>query len=78
MTRQARCLINWRWWGAELLIDTLPDYLAGKITPEKQEDALVTMAPMMKKEDGLLDFSKSAKALEAWVRGHGTVAGSLF
>ena len=64
--------------GAELLIDTLPDYLAGKITPEKQDDALVTMAPMMKKEDGLLDFSKPAEALEAWVRGMAPWPGAYF
>ena len=64
--------------GAELLIDTLSDYLAGKITPEKQDDALVTMAPMIKKEDGLLDFSKPAEALEAWVRGMAPWPGAYF
>lgn len=54
--------------GAELLEEKLNDYLDGKLTPLKQNDELATYAPMLKKEDGLLNFSQSAVALERRVR----------
>jgi len=54
--------------GAELLKEKLNDYLNGKLTPLKQNDALATYAPMLKKEDGLLHFNQSAVALERRVR----------
>lgn len=54
--------------GAELLKEKLNDYLDGKLTPLKQNDELATYAPMLKKEDGLLNFSQSAVALERRVR----------
>jgi len=56
--------------GADLLIQTLPDYLAGKITPEVQNEDLVTYAPQMKKEDGLIDWSDSAQAIDRHVRAY--------
>ena len=49
--------------GAELLLETLPGYLSGAIQPQPQDDALATYAPMLKKEDGLLDFTQPAEAL---------------
>jgi methionyl-tRNA formyltransferase len=54
--------------GADLLIETLPDYLSGKITPCPQPEDGVTYAPMLKKEEGLLDFTHSAEELERRVR----------
>jgi methionyl-tRNA formyltransferase len=54
--------------GADLLIATLPDYLDGKILPQLQDDTQATYAPMLKKEDGKLDFQKSAIDLERQVR----------
>jgi len=54
--------------GADLLIETLPDYLSGKITPRPQPEDGVTYAPMLKKEEGLLDFTRSAEELERRVR----------
>ena len=54
--------------GAELLIDTLPGYLSGDIQPYPQEDSLATFAPMLKKEDGELDFNRSAAELAHRVR----------
>lgn len=54
--------------GANLLIETLPDYIAGKIAPQPQPEAGATYAPMLKKEDGLLDFNKPAVELERRVR----------
>lgn len=54
--------------GADLLIETLPDYLNGDLLPQAQEDSLATYAPMLKKEDGHLDFTISAEELARWVR----------
>lgn len=54
--------------GATLLAGTLPGYLRGEIKPEPQAEAGASYAPMLKKEDGLLDFSQSAAALERRVR----------
>ncbi len=54
--------------GAELLLDTLPDYLAGKLTPTPQDDALATFAPQISKQDGHVDWSKSAAWIERTVR----------
>ena len=54
--------------GAELLIETLPDYLSGKITPQPQDDESATYAPMLTKQDGLLDFTLPAEELARKVR----------
>lgn len=54
--------------GAELLIETLPAYLEGTLQPQPQDDALATYAPMLKKEEGLLDFTQTAFQLERVVR----------
>ena len=54
--------------GAELLLATLPDYLQGKIKPQPQDEERATYAPMLKKEDGALDFSHTSTALEHKVR----------
>ncbi|MCL4272610.1 MAG: methionyl-tRNA formyltransferase [Anaerolineales bacterium] len=54
--------------GADLLIETLPDYMDGRIIPQPQPEDGATYAPMLKKEDGRLDFSKTASELERRVR----------
>jgi methionyl-tRNA formyltransferase len=55
--------------GADLLIETLPGYVSGEITPTPQPEEGATYAPMLKKEDGLLNFSsESAEELERRVR----------
>jgi methionyl-tRNA formyltransferase len=54
--------------GANLLIETLTDYLAGTITPIPQTEEGATYAPMLKKQDGLLDFTRPAFELERRVR----------
>jgi methionyl-tRNA formyltransferase len=54
--------------GADLLIEILPDYLAGKIQPVPQAEEGATYAPMLKKEEGKLDFTRPAEELERRVR----------
>jgi len=55
--------------GADLLIETLPDYLSGKLTPQPQPEEGATYAPMLKKEEGKLDFTRDVNQLERQVRG---------
>ncbi len=54
--------------GATLLIETLPDYLAGRISPRVQDESLATYAPQLKKEAGQLDFARPAAELARRVR----------
>jgi methionyl-tRNA formyltransferase len=46
--------------GAELMVETLRGLQAGSIHPRKQDHAQATLAPILKKEDGLIDFSRPA------------------
>lgn len=43
--------------GADLLTRTLPGALDGIVVPEVQDETLATMAPIMKKDDGAVDWS---------------------
>ena len=54
--------------GAELLLETLSEYLEGEIEPVQQDHSKMTLAPMLRKEDGQLDFTRSAAVLERQVR----------
>ncbi|MBL8098927.1 MAG: methionyl-tRNA formyltransferase [Anaerolineales bacterium] len=54
--------------GAELLIETLPKIFDGSITPQPQLDEGATYAPMLKKEDGKLNFNHSVYEIERRVR----------
>ena len=54
--------------GADLLIDTLPEYLSGRLRPTPQPEEGVTYAPMLKKEEGRLDFTHDVYELERRVR----------
>lgn len=64
--------------GAELLMETLPGYLDGLIQPQLQPVEGVTYAPMLKKEDGLLDFTRSAEELARCVRAFNPWPGAFF
>lgn len=55
--------------GAELLKDTLPDFLAGKIQPIQQNEDEVTYAPTIKREEEHILFNKSVKEVDRHVRG---------
>jgi methionyl-tRNA formyltransferase len=55
--------------GADLLVETLEGLRAGRIVPEKQDDAQATPAPLLKKEDGAIDWTGPAQAIHNRVRG---------
>ena len=54
--------------GAALLTEHLLPYLEGQRPPQPQPSEGVVMAPMIKKEDGRLDFSRAAISLERRLR----------
>ncbi len=47
--------------GAPLMVETLAGLEAGTITPIAQDHALATLAPILTREDGLIDFARTAK-----------------
>jgi methionyl-tRNA formyltransferase len=55
--------------GARAVREGLPRFVAGGYTPVPQDHGRATMAPMLKKEDGLVDFAKPAKHVHDHVRG---------
>jgi methionyl-tRNA formyltransferase len=68
--------------GAELLVETLRGLEAGSIHPRQQDDTQATLAPILKKEDGLIDFSRSAqqilnrlRAFQPWPGAHSKFRG---
>jgi methionyl-tRNA formyltransferase len=52
--------------GAELMISTLAGLASGTIHLQPQDYSKATLAPILKREDGLIDFSRTA--IEAWNR----------
>jgi methionyl-tRNA formyltransferase len=54
--------------GADLLLDTLPDWLAGRLEPQPQDETQVTLAPQLEKERGHIDWSEPAEAIARQVR----------
>ncbi|MEK6285055.1 MAG: methionyl-tRNA formyltransferase [Acidobacteriota bacterium] len=54
--------------GAELLGETLPRIERGEIAPLTQDDSEATYAPMLKREDGLIDWRMSASEIANRVR----------
>lgn len=55
--------------GGRLLIETLVQLEKGTLKPRPQDHSRATMAPLLKKEDGLLDWSLPAAELASRVRG---------
>jgi methionyl-tRNA formyltransferase len=68
--------------GAKLLVETLARI--DSIVPEKQNNNDATLAPILKKEDGRIDWTRPAldihnliRGLQPWPSGHTTFRGSL-
>ncbi|MCK5212229.1 methionyl-tRNA formyltransferase [Candidatus Parcubacteria bacterium] len=54
--------------GAEILIPTLKDYIAGKIKPAPQNEAKANYVGQIKKADGQIDWNKPAIEIERFIR----------
>lgn len=55
--------------GADLLIDTIPKIVSGKISPIPQDREKATYSPTLKREDEWLDFRRPAEELYNQIRG---------
>jgi methionyl-tRNA formyltransferase len=54
--------------GAPLILQTIDDLQAGRVSPIPQDMSLVTRAPRLKKTDGQVDWSRSAAEIKNQVR----------
>ena len=55
--------------GAPLIAETLKKFDRGEITPKPQDNSQATFAPVLKKEDGRIDWSLSAQQIYNRIRG---------
>jgi len=55
--------------GADLMVETLRGLENGQVRPTPQDHSQATLAPILKKEDGRMDFARSAKNLFNRLRG---------
>lgn len=55
--------------GAELFAHTLGELAENRLTPQKQNEAEATYAPMLSKAEGVIDFSKPAEQVHNLIRG---------
>jgi methionyl-tRNA formyltransferase len=68
--------------GAGLMVETLAGLAAGTLYPQKQDDTQASLAPILKREDGWMDFSRTAKVVydrwrgfQPWPGAHTTLRG---
>jgi methionyl-tRNA formyltransferase len=55
--------------GAKLMVETLRGLQAGTIHPQPQDHTQATLAPILRKEDGFIDFSRPASEILNRMRG---------
>ena len=55
--------------GATVLIDSLKGLADKTIQPLRQDHSQATYAPMLTKDDGLINWNKSSESLESFIRG---------
>ena len=53
----------------DILIQVLSGICTNSLKPVPQDNSLATYAPLLKKKDGLVDWSKPAEEIEAFIRG---------
>jgi methionyl-tRNA formyltransferase len=51
------------------MVETLAGLVTGTITPRPQDHAGASLAPILKREDGVIDFTRSAKEIVGRLRG---------
>ncbi len=68
--------------GAELMVETLAGLQDGTVKPVEQDHSLATLAPILTREDGLIDFARTAKqsydrwrGFQPWPGAHTTLRG---
>lgn len=63
--------------GAQLLVETLPDWLSGRLRPTAQDESQATLTRRIRKEDGQLDWSRPAEQLWHQIRAYTPWPGAL-
>jgi len=63
--------------GADLIVETLRGLQTGTIRPQKQDNGQATLAPVLKKEDGRIDFGRNAQEIYNRLRGFQPWPGSF-
>ena len=61
---------------ADLLLDILPDYLAGEVAPRVQAEDEVTMTRRLRKAEAEIDWSRSALEMERHIRAYAPEPGA--
>lgn len=54
--------------GGDLLVETLPQWLEGKITPHPQDNMRATLTKIFKKDDGAITAEHTAQQIERMIR----------
>lgn len=62
--------------GAQSLVSTITDFIQGKIEPRVQDEKEASYIKTLKKEDGKIDWSKSATEIERLIRAYNPWPGS--
>ncbi len=55
--------------GSKLLLKTLPEYIDGKLTPQKQDETKVTVCKKLSRDDGKIDWNKTTEEIYNLYRG---------
>lgn len=63
--------------GASILPDTLKDFIAGTIKPQIQDDSQSSYVKVLNKEDGRIDWKKSAREIERMIRAYNPWPGTF-
>jgi methionyl-tRNA formyltransferase len=63
--------------GAKLLLETIPNWVSKKIKEQVQDEKMATYTKIMKKEDGKIDWAKSAQEIERQIRAFDPWPGSF-
>ena len=63
--------------GADLLLETIPAWLDGSITPMPQDSSLATRARRVTKQQGRIDWSQSAEQIERHIRAYTPWPGAM-
>ncbi|MHA1544695.1 MAG: methionyl-tRNA formyltransferase [Alphaproteobacteria bacterium] len=64
--------------GGEMIVATLEDFTAGKITPKPQDNKAATHAPKIKKPEALINWQKPAREIDRQVRALNPNPGAFF
>ncbi|MBI4446940.1 MAG: methionyl-tRNA formyltransferase [Acidobacteria bacterium] len=63
--------------GAQLLVETIPHYASGEISPVPQDSHRASYAPRVKKEDAQIDWRRSAQEVHNHVRAYNPWPGAF-